>query len=114
MPQGVWPLAQLLNVPSAVRPAGSAAVCIIAWPAAGPPIANGVLAVKRRAYFEGRTIAQAAPRRSTSITATPCAACAFFTFSALHVFMPSACSRPSSLYSWFIASRPRVLLPASG
>ena len=43
------PLAQLFSVPSTVRPAGSAAVRISGWPAAGPPTANGVSAVKRRA-----------------------------------------------------------------
>ena len=36
------PLAQLFSVPSTVRPAGSAAVFISAWPAAGPLTANGV------------------------------------------------------------------------
>ncbi len=40
-------------------------------------------------------------------------ACAFFTFSALQVAMPSLCSRPSSVYSWFITSRPRRE-PSSG
>jgi hypothetical protein len=59
-------------------------------------------------------MAHASLLRSTSITATPCAACDFFTFPALQVFNPSACSRPSSTYSWFIANSPRVLLPASG
>ena len=107
-------LAQLLNVPSTVRPSGSAAVFMRAWPAAGPPIAIGVVAVKRLAYHDGRTICHSPLLSSTSITATPCAACAFFTFSALQVFRPSGCSRPSSVYSWFIARRPRVLLPASG
>ena len=43
------PEAQLLKVPSARMPAGSAAVFIIVCPAAGPPMAKGVLAVKRRA-----------------------------------------------------------------
>jgi hypothetical protein len=49
VPQGVPALAQLLKVPRTVRPAGSAAVFISAWPAAGPPSDMGVVAVKRRA-----------------------------------------------------------------
>ncbi len=36
---------------------------------------------------------------SISITDTPCAACDLRTFSAVQVFMPSACSSPSSVYS---------------
>ena len=43
------PLAQLLKVPSTVRPSGSAAVFISAWPAAGPAMRIGVSAVMRRA-----------------------------------------------------------------
>ena len=101
------PLAQLLSVPSTRRPGGSAAVRSSAWPAAGPPIAIGVEAVMRRAHGDGRTICQRSPLRSTSITETPCAACDLRTLSALQVFMPSGCSRPSSVYSWFITSRPR-------
>ncbi len=108
------PLAQLFSVPSTVRPSGSAAVRISGWPAAGPPIANGVDAVNRRAYRLGRTGSQRpSPRRATSTTDTPCAACALRTFAAFQVFSPSGCSRPSSTYSWFITSSPRAL-PSSG
>ena len=66
----------------------------------------GVFAVIRRAYCDGRTTRHCAPARSTSTTDTPCAACDLRTFSALQVFWPSGCSSPSSVYSWFIASRP--------
>ncbi len=107
------PVAQLPCVPSTRRPAGSAAVLISAWPAAGPPMANGVSAVKRRAYRDGRTICQRPSLSSTSITETPCAAWLLATFSAVHGCMPPACSRPSSVYSWFVTSRPRRL-PSSG
>jgi hypothetical protein len=48
VPQGVLPEAQLFSVPSTRRPPGSAAVFISACPAAGPPMANGVVAVMRR------------------------------------------------------------------
>ena len=90
-------------------PAGSAAVRSSGWPAAGPPTAIGVVAVMRRAQGEGRTTCQRPPCCSTSITETPCAACDLRTFSALQVATPSACSRPSSTYSWFITSRPELL-----
>ena len=110
------PAAQLFSVPSTVRPAGSAAVRISAWPAAGPPTANGVLAVKRRAWRDGRTSCQPVSlpwsTRAISITETPCAACALRTFSADQSASPPGCSRPSSVYSWFITSRPRRLAAA--
>ena len=48
VPQGVVPPAQLFSMPSTCAPAGSDAVRIQGWPAAGPRIAIGVLAVMRR------------------------------------------------------------------
>jgi hypothetical protein len=108
------PLAQLFSVPSTVRPSGSASVFISTCPAAGPLTAIGVLAVYRRAYFDGRTISQRPSFRATSITATPWAACALRTFSAVQLFLPSGNSSPSSVYSWFITSSPCVLLPSMG
>ena len=61
----------------------------------------------RRAYRDGRTTSQRPPVAGcTSITDTPCAAWDLRTLSRVQVFMPSACSRPSSAYSWFITSRP--------
>ena len=49
VPHGVKPIAQLLNVPSTAVPVGSAAVCSSGWPAAGPVMVIGVVAVMRRA-----------------------------------------------------------------
>ncbi len=51
---------------------------------------------------------QRSPASRTSITEIPWAACDFRTFSAVHVSMPSGWSRPSSVYSWFMASSPWV------
>ena len=54
VPHGVVPPAQLLSVPSTVRPAGSAFVRTSAEPAAGPVSRNGVIAVIRRFWRASR------------------------------------------------------------
>ena len=108
------PLAQLFKVPSTRVPVGSAAVRIMGWPAAGPPTAKGVSIVTRRAWREGRTMDQTPRFISTSITDSPCAIWLLRTFSAVQGVMPPTCSSPSSVYSWFMASRPRVELLSSG
>ena len=59
----------------------------------------GVLAVMRRAHFEGRTICQPLEPSRTSITEMPWAFCAFNTLSALINSKPSGNSKPSSMYS---------------
>ena len=107
-------LAQLFKVPSTWVPCGLAAVRIIGWPAAGPDSDMGVLAVMRRAHFEGRTICQPLGPSFTSITEMPWAFCAFSTFSAVIGSKPSGNSKPSSTYSWLLTSKPWVELPCNG
>ena len=75
--------------------------------------ANGRATNQQIADRLGLTGAQRPSCAATSTTDTPWAACAFSTFSALQVRVPSVCSRPSSTYSWFITSSPRRL-PSSG
>ena len=95
MPHGVQPCAQPANVPSAVRPDGSRAVCMRSAPAAGPLIAHGVSAVTLRAYFDGRTTRHPPSFCSTSMTETPDAAIAFATFAADQFALPSGNRSPS-------------------
>jgi len=76
VPHGVTPCAQLLIVPRIRAPEGSSRVRSAASPAAGPVARIGVAAVMRRAYGDGRTTVQRSPNLRTSITDTPCAACA--------------------------------------
>jgi len=71
---GVLPPAQLLTVPSTLRPAGSADVLSSSWPAAGPEISIAVLALMRRANLLPSTAFHAPSWRTISITAPPTAA----------------------------------------
>jgi hypothetical protein len=113
VPQGVTPMAQLAKVPNTWSPAGLAAVRINGVPAAGPAMRIGVLPWMRRAKGEGCTCCQPVGVRRTSITETPIAWSDLRTLSALHTLTPSVCSSCSSVYSWFITSRPRWPLASS-
>ncbi|BCJ48992.1 hypothetical protein Asp14428_04670 [Actinoplanes sp. NBRC 14428] len=121
MPHGVTPPEQLLSVPMAVVPFGSAAVRSQVEPAAGPVKANGVRrAVMRRLY--GRRLPRTGrhwpvcPTRSSSTTDSPCAAIAVSicpTVIASSVVKPGNISS-SLVYSWLTTSSARFPSRPSG
>ena len=120
MPQGVLPPAQLPKVPSTRVPAGSAEVLSRSFPAAGPEISIGVVAVRRRANLLSGTTFQPAPSRAISMTAPPTEAISTATWSfvafsaALRPLPRPANIRLGLVYSWFATIRKRspLRLPA--
>ena len=102
-------------VPRVAVPAGEYNVFSSALPRTGPDNSNGVSGVMRRLNGEFCTTANAAPLFATSTTAMPCAAISLLDSAAGRgrALDPPTCRKLSVNASWFIASRPRVLLPAS-
>jgi hypothetical protein len=102
-------------VPRVDVPAGEYSVLTSALPRTGPDSSNGVSGVMRRLKGELRTTAKVPPLWATSTTEMPCAGISLFDSAAGRgrALAPLACRKWSVSASWFIASRPRVLLVAS-
>ena len=108
------PLAQLFSVPS-TRAAGGVGGGLHQRVAGGRAadgkrrVGGEAARVLRRPHHLPAAVPAARPRSPTRrARPAPCAPSR-----RVQVFMPPACSRPSSVYSWFITSRPRRL-PSSG